>query len=265
MLRLSNGRGNEAILIPWKWEMPTFCEISWNGTEYVLNATYAIEVQNQAAGDGFAGVDLGEIHPAVVATEQHVIIANGRELRSKRRYQNKVKAHFQRKMDKCKKRSKRWKKLCKAKQRVLGKLNNQINDILHKQTTKLVHAITTDGVRTVGIGDLRNLRQNVDYGKKANQKIHQMPSGRVRDLLTYKLEHAGVKVVIINEAYSTQTCPRCLEKNKTSSRNYKCKKCGLKYHRDGIGAVNIRQKTKYQQYVAVVGDMAPPVGVRYSA
>jgi len=265
MLRLSNGKGNEPIIVPWCWDKPKFCEISFNGEEYVINATYAVEIQGKAKGDGTAGIDLGEIHTAVVATGKRVIIANGRVLRSKRRYQNKVKAHFQRKMDKCKKRSRKWKRYNKTKNRVLRKLNNQINDILHKQTTIIVGAIITDGVQTVGIGDLRDLRQNVDYGNKANQRIHQMSCGKARQMLTYKAERAGLTVKLIDESYTSQTCPQCGVRNKSGNRNYKCPICGLKYHRDGVGAVNIRQKTMYQGLVPVVGEMAPPVGIRYTA
>jgi len=40
-----------------------------------------------------------------------------------------------------------------------------------------------------------------------------------------------------------------------------CSKCGFVYHRDGVGAINIRGK--YLGESQVVGAMASPVGVRY--
>jgi putative transposase len=264
ILRLSTGRGNAPIALPCQWDKPKFCEISFNGKEYVMNAAYPIACNNIATGNGTAGIDLGEIHLAVVDTGKRVIIGNGRELRSKRRYQNKAKAHFQSKMGKCKKRSRRWKRLNKAKKRTLRKLDCQIKDILHKQTTAVVRAMAEDGVRTVGIGDVRDLRQNVDYGKFANQRIHQMPTGMVRHMITYKSERAGMRVELIDESYSSQTCPRCGQRHKPVDRNYRCS-CGFEYHRDGVGAINIRSKTMYRGYVPVVGDMMPPVGIRYYA
>jgi len=264
ILTLSMGRGSEPITMPWKYAKPKFCEISFSGKEYILNATYVMDVQNQVTGQDTAGIDLGEIHIAAVATGNGVIIANGRELRSKRRYQNKVKAHFSRKMDKRKKGSRRWKRLNKAKKKTLTKLNNQIRDILHKQTTKVVEAMKKDGVSTVGIGDLRDIRQNVDYGKKANQKIHQMPVGKVREMITYKAQRIGMAVRIVDESFTSQTCPKCGCRHKPSDRNYQCP-CGFQYHRDGVGAVNIRQKTMYRELVPVVGEMNPPIGLRYIA
>ena len=263
-LILSTGKGNEPVIIPWKWDAPKFCEISFDGVEYVLNATYAIKSVSKAKGTGVAGIDLGEIHLAAVDTGKRVIIANGRELRSKRRYQNKVKAKFQSKMDVLVKGSRKWKRLNRAKKRVSRKLDNQIKDILHKQTTAVVRAMIEDEVGTVGIGDTRNIRKNVDRGKYVNQKIHQMPTGKVRSMITYKAARAGMTVELVNEAYTSQTCPKCGKRNKTKGRNYKCE-CGFAYHRDGVGAANIRQRTKYRELVPVVGDMTPPVGIRYRA
>ena len=264
-LVLSTGRGNNPVIIPWRYKKPKFCSISFNGKEYILNATYTSESEIRTTEGECAGIDLGEIHPAVVDTGSRTIIANGRILRSKRRYQNKVKAHFQSKMDKCKKKSRKWKRLNKAKCRTLNKLNNQINDILHKQTTAIVCAMCEDGVQKVGIGNVKDLRRKVDYGPKANQRIHQMPSGITRKMITYKARREGMTVELVDESYSSQTCPKCGARNKTSNRIYKCNQCGLEHHRDAVGAINIRSKTKYREYVPVVGDMTPPVGIRYSA
>lgn len=252
----------------WNYGLPKVVNISFDNG-YRINTTYTGAQQRQASEDenteDTAGVDLGEIHLAVAHTRDKTVIANGRVLRSKRRYQNKVNAYFQRKISKCKKRSRRWKTLIKAKKRVLNKLDNQIKDILHKQTTKLVSILKQEGVKTVAIGDVRNLRQNVDYGKRANQKIHQMPAGQTRFMLTYKAKKLGMSVHIISEAYSSQTCPQCLIRHKPNGRVYKCPHCGFKFHRDGVGAINIRHKQMYKEYVPVVGDMTPPVGIRYAA
>ena len=251
-------------MIDWDFDTPKFVTISFDGKEYVVNAVYNVETQS-TKGDKVAGIDLGEIHLAVAHDGVNTTIINGRELRSKRRYQNKIKGKFSQRLDKLKKKSRKWKQINKKKKQVLRRLDNQIKDILHKQTTKLVSTLKRCGVETVGIGDLRNIRQNVDYGTKSNQKIHQMPSGMVRKMIEYKCDRVGIKTAVICERYSTRTCPRCLHVKKSSpkGRNYKCKECGFVFHRDGVGAINIRSKQKYKEYVPVVGVMAPPVGIRY--
>ena len=94
--------------------------------------------------------------------------------------------------------------------------------------------------------------------------IYDPATGKTRETITYKAQREGMTIKLMDEAYSSQTCPRCGKRNKTCSRNYKCS-CGFRYHRDGVGAINIRSKTMYQEYVPVVGEMMPPVGIRYNA
>ena len=263
-LILSNGKGNDAIILDWEHPKPKIVSISFDGAYYV-NAVYSIPIKENTAAKETCGIDLGEIHLAVANVGTKTFILNGRELRSKRRYQNKVKAKFQKKLSKCKKGSRRSKRIHYRKRKILRKLDNQIKDILHKQTTKLVCTLRKENVKTVAIGDVRNLRHNVDYGNHSNQRIHQMLTGKVRFMITYKAHKIGMTVNIIDESYSSQTCPKCLNKHKINDRNYKCLSCGFSFHRDGVGAINIRQKQMYREYVPVVGVMIPPVGFRYIA
>ncbi|MEB8836003.1 zinc ribbon domain-containing protein, partial [Bacillus cereus] len=52
----------------------------------------------------------------------------------------------------------------------------------------------------------------------------------------------GIKVEYVNPSYTSQTCPKCSEKNKAQDRKYKCQ-CGFEKHRDIVGAMNIRYAT----------------------
>ncbi len=70
-----------------------------------------------------------------------------------------------------------------------------------------------------------------------------------------------MKVALVDEAYTTKSCPSCSNRYKPKGRNYACKPCGFSYHRDGVGSMNIR--TKYLACGPVVGVMIPPVGIRY--
>jgi putative transposase len=88
-----------------------------------------------------------------------------------------------------------------------------------------------------------------------------MPSGKVRHMLTYKAKERGMQVVLVPEHYTSQTCPCCGKRYKLRGREYRCSRCGFAFHRDGVGAINIRQK--YTVSGPVVGAMASPIGVRY--
>ncbi|MBT9143937.1 MAG: hypothetical protein DDT29_02351 [Dehalococcoidia bacterium] len=262
-LTLSNGRGNLPLIVPWQWDEPTLIELGWNGVGYEIRAVYSIEPTAIALGDRVAGVDLGEIHLAATHDGEECNIYNGRHLRSIRRYQNKRKGEISSILDHKKKGSVRSKRLKHSKRRTLTKLDHQINDILHKQTTKLVSTLHERGVKTVVIGDVRNIRKGLDYGKKANQKMHQWLYGDTRRMVSYKAERLGMEVVLQEEAYTSQTCPVCGALHKPNGREYRCPNCGFRYHRDGVGAFNIRAKYLGNSGSAVVGAMASPTGVHY--
>ena len=264
-LRLSNGAGNEPLVLDWPWERPKTVVIHWTGTQYEAIATYQVEPEAHPIGGQVAGIDLGEIHMAVSHDGTHTHIVNGRALRAKRQYRNKLIEHMDKKISRIKKGSRRRKKLIRSKQKQLRKLKNQIKDIEHKQTTRLVSTLYQEGVQTVVIGDVRDLRQNVNVGHTNNQKIHQWSAGSVRHMITYKAEQLSMVVELQEESYTSKTCPVCEHRRKTSpnGRVFNCtnKKCKWQWHRDGVGAVNIRRK--YLGLGPVVGVMAPPTGMRF--
>jgi putative transposase len=262
VLILSNGRGNAPLEIPWQWELPKLVEIGWDGDQYDLRATYVITAQAQPIGTKVVGVDLGEVHLATAHDGESCTIANGRELRSKKRYQNKTKAKFAAKIDRKKPGSRRRKRLVRSKQKQLRKLRHQVREILHKQTTHLISTLYDAGVQTVVIGDVREIRQGLDYGAMANQKIHQMHHGEARHDLTYKAQRLGMTVVLQEESYTSQTCPACGHRKKPNGREYRCG-CGFVFHRDGVGSWNVRSKYLGTFGSPVVGPMARPTGLRF--
>jgi len=266
-LRLSNGKGNEPLGVDWPWELPNTVVIHWTGVEYEAIATYEqAEPQAQPWGEKIAGIDLGEIHMAVShdGTETHLL--NGRLLRSKVQYRNKLQAELNSRIDgRMKKGSRRRKRLIRSKKKQLKKIEQQIKDIEHKSTTHLISTLFEEGVQMIVIGDVRAIRQDVDVGTKNNQKLHQWSHGSIRHKLTYKAERVGMQVALQEEAYTSQTCPCCGKRYKPRGRIYHCSRCGFTWHRDGVGAMNIRAKYRGDFGSHVVGGMAPPTSIRYVA
>jgi putative transposase len=260
-LTLSNGKGNEPLVIDWLYGVPKLVEMGWIGSEYELRAVYTDEQSAQPIGNEVAGCDLGEIHLAAIHDGRNTFIVNGRLLRSKRRYQNKLKGKLSSLIDTKKRGSRCRKRLIRSKQKQLAKLNNQIKDILHKLTTWTVCTLHRLGVKTLVIGDVRSIRKRIDYGKKVNQKLHQWVHGQTRQMLSYKAQRLGMDTPLQDEAYTSQTCPACGKRHKPKGRVYRCS-CGFHFHRDGVGGINIRAKY-LSLSCSVVGVMASPIGKRY--
>jgi putative transposase len=222
---------------------------------------YGVEKALKSDAEGVVGVDIGEIHPMVSYDGVDTVIFNGRYIRSLYRLRNKVIASFGKKIDRCKRYSQRWWHLVKRKWKRIRKIDNQIRDGLHKHTTKFMQMCKDNDIATIVIGDLTGIRDNIDYGKRVNQKLHQWAFGKVTQLISYKAKALGIKVEVIDESYTSQICPSCGNRKKPTNREYSCK-CGFEYHRDGVGAINIRQKYLGRLGIPVVAAMAPPVGIR---
>ncbi len=268
-LRLSNGQGNEPLYVklPKNFDVQyaiahiAIVELVYDKGQYSLHFVYGVEKALKSDGEGIVGVDIGEIHPMVSHNGVDTVIFNGRYIRSLYRLRNKVIASYGKKIDRCKRHSKRWWYLVKRKWRYIKKIDNQIGDGLHKHTTEFVKLCESGSIGTIVIGDLTGIRDNIDYGKRANQKLHQWAFGKVTQLISYKAKALGIKVEVIDESYTSQTCPSCGKRHKPNNREYTCK-CGFTYHRDGVGAINIRQKYLGHLGVPVAAAMAPPVGIR---
>ncbi len=261
-LRLSNGKENQPLIIDWQWDKPKIVEMGWNRQSqcYELRACYLQPKVESMDSTLVAAVDLGEIHPMVIADGVNTDIYNGRLLRAKKQYQNKLKAKLSKLIDSKKKGSKRRKRLIKSKQKQLAKIKNQIKDIEHKLTSRAVSTLKQRCVQTLVIGDVRDIRKDLDYGQKVNQKLHQWNFGSIRQKLEYKCAKVGIQTELISEEYTSQECLSCRKRNKPKNRNYRCS-CGFSWHRDGLGSANIR--AKYLGEIPVVGLMARPSGVRW--
>ena len=265
---LSMGSGRPALDVPLP---PSFdmsitdaiatIDLCYNYGQWELHFTYNFELEIAEVGKNVMGVDIGEIHPIVCHDGLHTYILNGRYIRSLYRLRNKVIANFQSKIDRCKRGSKQWWHLVKRKWKRVNRIDNQTKDALHKHTNTFVQLCQIHNVGAVAIGDLTGIRNDIDYGKRANQKLHQWAFAKLTDMIVDKCKAVGIKVKKVDESYTSQTCPSCGKRHKPSNRNYKCK-CGFEYHRDGVGAINIRKKYQGCLGTPVEAAMAPPVGIR---
>jgi len=82
-------------------------------------------------------IDLGEINIATACTEQgHALIINGRRLRHHKQLRNKRHAAYQERLARCRKGSRRWKRLKRQKARASAKLYRQQRNHLHQASRK---------------------------------------------------------------------------------------------------------------------------------
>lgn len=204
--RLSNGKGNDPLWRDWPWELPQTVVIHWTGEQDEAIAPDTLSGPEQPGkeeaslqerqGKHRAGIDLGDVHLAVSHDGRHTHLLNGRLVRAKRHWQNTLKEHLSKTMDRTQKGSRRRKKRLTSKKKQLARITNQIKDIEHQHTTHLLPTLSEEGVQTVVIGDVKPIRQRMDGGATHHQKLHQWSHGHTRHLLTSKAERLGMGVVM---------------------------------------------------------------------
>jgi putative transposase len=68
----------------------------------------------------------------------------------------------------------------------LSKIRGRIKDLLHKQSTRLIKTLHERRVGTVVVGDVTGIRERIDYGSKANQRLHQWAYSEFLRMIEYR-------------------------------------------------------------------------------
>jgi len=195
-------------------------------------------------------VDLGEIHPAACTNGEHSTIIACRELRANAQHRNKKTADLQKMIARCTTGSRRWKKLTRTRKELQAQTEAKQRDMLHKVSRAVIEEAQNMEAGTIVIGDVRDVadktKQERRMSRENRQKISNWPHGKLRQYITYKAAAVGITTELINEAYTSKTCPNpaCGHRNKPKGRNYVCAQCGYVGHRDNVGSTNILSKYK---------------------
>jgi putative transposase len=176
------------------------------------------------------GVDLG-VNTLIAATDgQKVILISGRAAKATIQYRNKKLARIQHLQSGKQKGSRRHKRLQRGKYRLLNRSKRRIRDLCHKATRQVAQAFP--GALCYVGEPFNEAAQRA--GKVQAQTISQTCTRKLINQLDYKTTGA----IVVDEAYSSQTCPVCGRRSR-HRRIYRCPHCGTTGPRDAIGAANI--------------------------
>jgi IS605 OrfB family transposase len=182
--------------------------------------------------DGFIGVDLGIANIATTSTGYQ---AAGRGLNRYRKRQLALRAKLQ------KKRTKSAKRRLKERSRREARHVKNTNHIIAK-------TIVTEAERTsagISLEELKGIRQRVRLRKPQRVALHSWAFAQLGDFIVYKARRAGVPVVYVDPAYTSQQCCECGhidKKNRASQALFTCRNCGVVAHADRNASHNIARK-----------------------
>ena len=119
-----------------------------------------------------------------------------------------------------------------------------MRDTDHKISHDIVAEAVAHGVKAIKLEQLDNIRFTTRTSRKNNHSLHNWSFYRLAAYIEYKAQLAGIKVLYINPAFTSQKCPECGRIQHADDRDYRCK-CGYHTHRDLLGAKNICASTEY--------------------
>jgi putative transposase len=214
-LVLPNGRRQRDLVLPLPKHLQPGAirqvALVWRADHFEIAITIERPPDPPPRTNGLtAGADLGEINIAAIVTEQgDALILNGRYLRSVKRLRNKRLSTLTAKLARCHKGSRRWKRLKRRKAQASAQFYRQQRHILHTASRRLADFVWQQGVTKLAIGDVRDIADGADKGRKTNQKLSQWARGQFERYVHYKVKQLGCTTGHIGEDYSTRTCSAC--------------------------------------------------------
>jgi putative transposase len=174
-----------------------------NHNHLVVEVVYNITISGDIIkSNNYLGIDLGVNNLLTITNNfnKQPVILNGKGLKSINQYYNKLNSHYQ-------EISKRMnnKYSTRRLQRIVTKRNNKVLDFMHKSSRYLVDYAVENNVSKIIIGYNKGWKQNIELGKKTNQKFVQIPYLLLIKLITYKAKQVGIEVIKHEESYTSGT------------------------------------------------------------
>ena len=218
--------------------------VTFDGIHWYVSVGVEVPVNTTAPGGEGIGIDLG-IKELAVCSDGHTYKNINKTDKVKRL--EKAKRRKQRQIARKYEKNKQGNNYVKTKnivkaERKLLKINHKITNIrkdyIHKVTTEIIKREPS----FIVLEDL-NVKKGMLKNKHLSKSIQEQNFYKFRDVLTYKAEQAGIKLIIADKFYpSSRACSRCgaVKHNlKLSDRTFVCNECSLEIDRDLNASLNL--------------------------
>ena len=88
--------------------------------------------------------------------------------------------------------------------RISEKRNRRVKDILHKASRKIIDLCVEEGIEVIAVGNHAGWKKRIHMGKKNNQTFVQIPFRTLIEMIKYKGEAAGIRVMVCEEAIQSK-------------------------------------------------------------
>jgi len=231
--KLSIGNYQVALL---RGQIPTAATLNKNRKgDYYINICVEIPSDPTGKTPKVIGVDLGRRDIATTSTDKSW---SGAKIQATRDRYSKVRSNVQSKRTRSSRRLLR--RLSGREQRFQKWLNHTISSQLVKEAKQVNAALAFE--------DLTNIRKSLNEkprNRTERRRTNNWAFYQLRMFTQYKAAIAGVPVILVPAAYTSQTCSRCGHVHPTkgksfrSGKKFKCGHCGFEHDADVNAAKNI--------------------------
>ncbi len=148
-----------------------------------------------------ASIDLGLNNLVALTSNQPgfvPLLINGRPLKSINQFYNKRKAHLQSQLKGSRKTSCRIQRLTRCR-------NQKIDNYLHQASRSIINLLRERKIGTLVIGKNVQWKNEINLGKQTNQNFVTVPHARLIEMLEYKAVLVGIRVMVQEESYTSQS------------------------------------------------------------
>ena len=169
----------------------------------VVEIVYNIEVSDLVNNNSrYLSIDIGVDNLSTITNNfnEAPVIVNGKGLKSINQYYNKSLAHYKSITKMLNKQN-----YSNKQNKLTIKRNAKITDYLHKTSRFIVNYAKQHSVSVIVIGHNKEWKQNSVLSKRVNQHFVQIPFNILIQQIQYKAEEFGIKVVLVEESYTSGT------------------------------------------------------------
>ena len=235
--------------------------VSRRGEKWDVSIQTEYEVVSSAPNPSEIGIDMGVKRFATLSNGDFV-----EPLNPFKQEQEKL-AKLQRKLARQKKGSRNSKT-----KRKIARLHRYIadsrRDFLHKISTKIaknhsiiyVEDLKVSNMSASASGTKESPGKNVRQKSGLNRSILDQGWYGFFQMLSYKLEQRGGKLIKVDPRNTSRTCPRCglvSAENRKSQATFACIGCGYRSNADEVGAINILRAGRARLACGMSGAVRP--------
>lgn len=208
-------------------------------------------------------VDLGIDNLATIVTNtgRRPVLVKGKNIKSVNQRYNQERAHYTGILRQGKQ-ANEGPFTSKRLEKIARKRFNQIKDLLHKASFQVEKIALEEDIDTIIIGQNKDWKQNARTGNVNNQSFTTIPHSLLIQMITYKTERHGIRVILTEESYTSKASFLDLDpipaygKNESNQsfsgkrikRGLYRSKSGKMINADVNGAANIMRKVIKEAY-----------------